>query len=109
MPYEEGDGETCQYWDEKRVKTRTPHKCCECNVDIPVGEEVGRSKGVFDGHWYTSYRCAACLILAEFAATIEGMCAMWGGLADFVDNVNWGRGKPLPFPAEHRKQWEDQQ
>jgi hypothetical protein len=107
MPYEEGaDDYPCSYWNEKRVRIRKAHRCCECSVEIPVGEMVGRAKSVYDGKWYASYRCAACLILAELAATIEGECALWGGLADFIDNLNWGREKSLPYPVKHRKLWE---
>ena len=107
MPYEEGDGENwCSFWREKKVKARKEHRCEECGSKIHVGEEHGFATGCYDGRFDCWRRCAACLILAEMAGTIAGACALWGGLDYQIEELNWGRDKPLPTAREHRKLWE---
>lgn len=117
MPYEDGD-EPVDIWREKRVTARKPHSCCECSAKIHPGEEVGKSDCLYDGNFDTQYRCPACLILAERAATIAGVCAFWGNLDSFIEQTNeehcletYDEEKDefvggLPSPSEHRKLWE---
>lgn len=111
MPYEsdQGDGEPCECYREKRVRVRKRHVCIECASKIEPGETAGHSTGVVpsDGFWFSDYRCAACLILAERAATLIGECAHWGELEGYImDRRGWVLPEDFPTPQEHRKLWE---
>lgn len=108
MPYEEGDGEYCTLWREKKVTARKEHRCIECNATIKPGEEYGRADTLYDGQWDSMARCAACLVLAELAATFAKECAQWGVLDEQIGELNCyaHRDKPLPTPHENREAWD---
>ena len=102
MPYEEGGDEECSMWKEKWLTTSKSHQCCECGVDIPVKERVGKATGVYGGEWMIYYRCASCMILAEMVATANELCPLWGGLDESRDYLD----PDMPSPREFRKKWE---
>lgn len=106
MPYEEGGGYST-LWNEKRVRVRKEHRCCECEATIALGEQAGKFDELYDGSWSTWYRCAACLVLAELVATLNGECPLMEGLSESVANYNWGRADEdhLPDPVDHRAAW----
>lgn len=117
MPYED-HGELTDCWDERRVKARKRHTCYECSQPIEPGMVYGRAKGLVDHQWSEWRRCPACLILAEWVATVTGQCPLWGGLGESVDyaneagdHVTYDEGLDefvgqIPGPREHRRQWE---
>lgn len=119
MPYEINDwDEPADLWDEKWVKARKPHTCYECGQPIEPGMVYGRATYLYNGRWYTDRRCPACLILAEWVATVTGQCPLWGGLGESVDYANETGGHvtydeeldefvgKIPGPREHRQQWD---
>lgn len=105
MPYPDG-GDESTIWREKRVKTRKAHNCYDCNVEIPIGEAAGCAESLYDGSWSSLYRCASCLMLAEMAATLAGVCAWWGGLDEAISELRSCGHDDLPTPREYRKTWE---
>lgn len=53
------------YAVDKQVKTRKPHKCEECNKEIPIGEKCYWFKSVAfredcGNRWYEMYICNEC-------------------------------------------------
>lgn len=44
----------------KLVTARKPHRCLQCNAPIPVGLRYYRSKGLYDGAFYTQATCVDC-------------------------------------------------
>jgi hypothetical protein len=114
MPYEECDEATI--WRESKVRARKEHRCCECGEPIPPGMEYGRATSLYEGGWSTHSRCSACLILAEWVATVTGYCPLWCGLCESVDNANDEHEtydeeldeyvQPFPDPLTHRRRWD---
>lgn len=101
MSYEDGDGEYCAIWEERWVRGRKSHRCCECGGKITVGERHGYGKGLMAGEgWQTFRRCAACMMLAEQVAQINGACPVWGGLDMSADDAG------LESSYEHRERLE---
>jgi hypothetical protein len=115
MPYEECDDYSA-IWREAKVKARKEHRCEECREPIPPGMEYGKATSLYDGRWDTLRRCAACLILAEWIATVTGYCPLWGGLDVSVGYANDEHEtydeeldeyvKPFPDPLTHRRRWD---
>lgn len=72
----------CFYYDspdiheEKRVKTRKPHKCEGCHRSIKVGTYARFCSGLFDHEWYNYYVCEICdrYILAIVARELNEGC-----------------------------------
>ncbi len=106
--YEQVD-DPSDVWEEKEVRARKEHTCCECGKSINPGEQYGLAKSPFDGSWSTFRRCPACLILAEMVATMSEACPLWGGLSEAVDYANEELAvgvRPILGPFEHRILWE---
>lgn len=107
--YEENEeGDTCEAWDERRVRARKAHTCTECCEKIKPGERYGRASGLLYGEgWETWKRCPACMILVELAATLVKECPLWGRLDEFIeDHRGYDLPADFPSPHEHRKRWE---
>ncbi|HUM45169.1 MAG TPA: hypothetical protein PKI14_19660 [Fervidobacterium sp.] len=45
---------------QKIVKTRKPHKCCNCQKEIKTGENALRETGFMDGRPVSCYTCIEC-------------------------------------------------
>ncbi len=54
------DGDAAEFSDERIVRARKPHQCCECGDTIPVGAEYERAVGKWDGRMFTYHTCLAC-------------------------------------------------
>lgn len=48
-------------YKEKLVKCRKPHKCSNCQNQIPVGNYAIRESGFIDGEPVSSYTCTDCM------------------------------------------------
>lgn len=49
-----------EFYAEKVVTARKPHKCCECGDVIPVGAQYERVAGKSEGSFWTSRSCLLC-------------------------------------------------
>ena len=58
-------------FEQKFIKTRKAHSCCECGNTIPKGTLTERCKGVGEGEWHTYYTCDRCLKVIKQIQTIE--------------------------------------
>lgn len=73
---------------EKLVKARKQHRCCECGDIIKKGEEYQVASGCWDGSWDRFKTCAFCVklrntycpggyIYGELAETLEACFGFW--------------------------------
>lgn len=53
-------GDSPDFFDERIVRARKSHKCCECSDEIPVGVEYERVSGKWDGDVCSYRTCLAC-------------------------------------------------
>ncbi len=59
------------FHNERRVKTRKPHRCEWCGKPIEVGETATYSCGKFDGYFYDRYAHPGCEKLIYRLGMIE--------------------------------------
>jgi len=95
-------------WQESRVlRTRKEHRCYECSDVIPAGSRCCKATCLYEGSWWTAYRCVSCATYAEYISMETETCPLWGHLHDFVtDNeFNYLRpeGEELPTLFEWRE------
>lgn len=57
--YDDG-GDEPEFCDERWVKARKTHRCCECSRVIPIGETYERTVGKWDGEMQTHKTCEPC-------------------------------------------------
>lgn len=55
------DAEYC-VTTEKLVKCRKPHKCVNCQKEIPAGDYALKESALFPGEgWKSAYTCTTCI------------------------------------------------
>ena len=58
------DDETPEIFEEREVKSRKEHKCCECHRPIREGDKYWRAKGLWrDSGWHEYKTCGDCRYL----------------------------------------------
>lgn len=76
------------------VKTRKPHKCYECQTEIPVGKKALFVFSVYDGETYSHYTCGRCEALRRKIHDMEirhgckeheSWCP-YGGIHEYISN-----------------------
>ncbi|HVF61660.1 MAG TPA: hypothetical protein VNJ70_17780 [Thermoanaerobaculia bacterium] len=89
--YYENDDDCCLLGREESVTARKEHKCCECGATISAGERCDFATGLYDGRWFSDYRCWSCAVLAELVSTKTSICPPWGLLSDAANDagINW--------------------
>lgn len=78
--------------EEKRVKTRKPHRCEGCHRSIKIGSFARFCSGLFDHEWYNYYVCEICdrYILAIVAKELKAGCRWheaWISPSDLSDYI----------------------
>lgn len=66
------DYEPSTVWDERIVRARKQHRCCECRGAIRVGESHSRIGSLFDGRWQTYRMCGDCKVTICDLGKISG-------------------------------------
>ena len=51
---------SCEFWDCRTVRSRSPRRCDECRADIPPGEAHRYEAGKLEGDFYTIRTCDLC-------------------------------------------------
>ena len=59
------DGEYCEFYHAKRLKSFKNHKCDECGKQIVGGQTYEIVRGKFEGDWFTHKTCPVCLELRD--------------------------------------------
>ncbi len=89
MCYAKNDVEYSDVWSARRVITRKPHLCHDCNRAIPVGSEADRISSLYDGNWDRLYLCFACIYMRAWIygheIGIEG-CEPSEAMIDVIGN-----------------------
>lgn len=60
MCFDHYDDEYAEFYGERYVMCRKPHRCEECGRAIPSGELAMNRSGKFDGDMFSLYVCGAC-------------------------------------------------
>jgi len=73
------DGTADVYQSDIR-KARKPHKCCECNEAIKVGDKYEYYSILFDGRWTHHNTCLICMEIGEaFCCDGRLFGELWSG------------------------------
>lgn len=59
------EGESPEFFEEKEIAAKTPHKCGECGREINKGEKYLRAVGKWDGVISTYKTCSDCKSIRE--------------------------------------------
>jgi len=71
--YCDTDGESPDIYQDKIVKARKVHRCCECDKDINPGQIYQVVRGLWDGRWSGYKTCMFCATVRErIGAHIHG-------------------------------------
>lgn len=73
------DYEPADVFEEKLVRARKTHECCECGAEISKGEEHEVASGLWEGDWSRYRTCLLCVRIRN------DMCRcghVFGGLRD---------------------------
>ncbi len=93
LNYEDCD-DTATIWQVTQIiSTRKPHYCYECGDLISVRSRCCKAVSLYNGSWWTAYRCISCSTYAEYISLETGVCPLWGHLHEFVsdNDFNWDR------------------
>ena len=66
------DGDTPEIYNERMVRARKVHKCCECEREILVGAVYEKVSGRWEGEFGTYKFCADCSDIGKSLSCGEG-------------------------------------
>lgn len=79
------DGEYPNIFEEKIVKARKEHTCCECQNKIFKNEVYSKVKGHWtDGGWQEFKTCIKCIEIRHEVSSQEWGIPAFGNLADWA-------------------------
>jgi predicted metal-dependent phosphoesterase TrpH len=79
-----GDAEWPAVFEDRTIKARGTHSCCECGSEISPGEEYQRCKGLWDGEWSTFKTCSVCEEIRKEAEETLDYKICFGELYDCI-------------------------
>jgi hypothetical protein len=77
--------------EERLLKARVTHICCECQREIKPGTRYKRVKGAWSGKWSRYNVCIPCDKLRTKLACADGLPA-------FEEVQEWAANEGIPFP-----------
>lgn len=97
------DGDFCSgrdFYSEKMVTARKPHRCCECGDVIERGQRYERATGKSDDTMWSESTCAPCAEIRD-----AFVCGSWlyGRLWESIEESMffvWDRSGPLDCLAK---------
>lgn len=99
-----------EFFDDREVRARVEHKCCECRRAIAVGEQYRRCTGKWDGEINTYHQHIRCWTFArKLNLEIIGECAIpFGGVEEALsDPQSWLDVLDETTVAKLRREWEE--
>lgn len=95
--YYDGDNE---FYSERIVKAKKPHRCCECQRTIAPSESYEHVSGRSEGDFWTAKTCADCRAIRKAL-----VCGTWvfGGLWEAIEESvfpEWLRVSPIDCLAK---------
>jgi hypothetical protein len=85
-PLSGGDGDyPSEFFDQKVVTARKPHKCYECGGDIEKGHKYERTSGKWDGRMEVYCTCLLCKEIRDHFSCSEGyiLGELWEQLQEY--------------------------
>lgn len=97
------DTELPKFFDQKTVKAKKNHRCCECGDEIAPGDSYVRSSGKWDGEVKTYSTCQKCDRVSRLARMLHpDFCRLFGGLFEEMRacDLYWEdeEGSDIEFP-----------
>jgi hypothetical protein len=86
-------------YESRVVKTRKPHRCCECDLEIPTGSQAQKTDGLWDGDFSTVYTCLKCQKIWDYIfenPELECLCLVHGEMYDAI-HFMLDEGKIIPL------------
>jgi hypothetical protein len=95
------------FYDERRVKARKPHHCCETGRVIEPGEFYWRCTGKWDGEVTTHIQSEAAYHFARHLnMNVIGECDVgFGCVSEWISGMG-GYGVSEQLEADLRAEWE---
>lgn len=89
-----------EFYADKHVRAKKPHRCCECGRDIAVGETYHRATGKSHGVLFTEATCAPCAEIRQvFSCGAWVFSMLWETMRDEMFPV-WSRVGPYDCLAK---------
>ncbi len=78
-----------EFYEQSTVRARKVHKCGECGLEIPKGDQYLREAGKWDGEFMSFATCLLCVeIRSAFVCDDEYTAVCFGELwNDITDNL----------------------
>lgn len=75
-------------FNQKVVRARKQHECCECRMPIYPGEEYERVEGLWDGGWDCYKSCLSC---AGWREVVYTKCEVYEEVlyTELFENINY--------------------
>ena len=79
------DLESCDIYNERKVKARREHRCAECREPIKTGQKYIYLKSLYDGVWTTTKRCIPCQSIAvDYCCSIAEGGEVWACCREYL-------------------------
>ena len=102
----------CEFIVQEDRKARKPHKCCECDKVIQIGEKYEHARGKFEGEMWTADTCLICREIAETFYCNGRMFGgeLWEDMEYCFDQMTTGclaRLTTVAAKAELQRRWQE--
>lgn len=93
------DGPTL--YNDRFVRARIPHKCCECRRTIIPGFQYQKVTGKWEGYFNEHHTCMDCWNIREAFRCGGGFIfgQLWETLADYRNDINTGCLEKIKTPS----------
>ena len=79
------DYDAPSFFQERHVRARKVHRCCECGRAIQPGERYQKVIGVWDGRFDQFCRCSHCEAVAAKFNELPCFCDSFRGLYEVIN------------------------
>lgn len=79
------DNDPAEIFDERMIKGRKDHVCCECRDTIKKGEQHRITEMLFEGNWSRDRTCLTCVAIRKD----HGDCMPVGYLKENLLGCGW--------------------
>lgn len=97
-------GDSDGYWefsDFKIVKARKPHKCIECDREIPVGMRYEKFSGKWEGDFTSHETCLDCANIRNGLSCNNsvGIGELWNEIREVFSEITTGCLQKIKTPS----------
>lgn len=65
------EGGLTDWYEQKLLTTRAPHRCIECGELVPKNNQMFRVECLFEGRWQRHYTCLICEGIKEHMCRVD--------------------------------------